>query len=260
MQVQIRCVGLLICGILLVGRTTAQSLLVGIPSADVAKKGHLEYTHESQWGRGKDGYFKWNSFNFFTYGFSERTELALSLVNVGWPETRNVALGAGYKTIIPLGNKPGLFSERKLAIGQMVYVATGKTPSVARDRLGGWVYTHLSTRLAPSRTRLTAGLSYGSSHVFGFRYGSIAGMDGIAESSPPLVANTPFCFIGGLEQPLSRHISLIVDWFSGRHDLAAVIPAVQLNLGKQVLILGYKRANDQHHDTNALVTELMIHF
>lgn len=242
--------------------TNGQSLLVGIPSADVAKKGHFEFTHESQWGNTTEGGFKWNSFNFMTYGATERTELAFSVVNVGAPATQNVALGLGYKTIIPLfrADEHQFLRERKLTIGQMLYVATSPNSATLRDRVGGWLYTHMSGRLASTKTRLTAGLSYGSSHVFGFRYAGQPYPYVSPDLPIKLIPNTPFCFIGGIEQPINKRVSLVVDWFSGRHDLAAVIPAIQLNLKKQVVILGYKRANDQQNDSNALVTELMFHF
>jgi len=239
----------------------AQSLIAGIPSADVARKGHVEYTHESQWAS-EAGKLKWNSFNFLTYGIAKRTELAVSVVNVGSPGTENVAVGIGYKTIIPLqqGEDAGMFRERKLSIGQMAYVAVGPERNIVRDRVGGWLYSHVSTRLSPTRTRLTAGLSYGSSHVFGFRRVRMQGGGGLPETSPQRIPLTPLSFIGGIEQPITRHVGLLADWISGRHDIAALITGVQLNIGHQVLILAYKRANDQVSDTNALVTEVMIHF
>lgn len=242
---------------------SGQSLIAGIPSADVAKRGHLEYTHESQWGKGREtGRLKWNSFNFVTYGVANRTELAVSLVNVGSPGTGNVALGAGYKTIVPLrrGDEVGLFHERKLTLGQMVYVAVGPERNTTRDRVGGWLYGHLSTRLSTTRTRLTGGLSYGSSHVFGFRSPSRVGLTGLLEPSTQRIPLSPFTCIGGIEQPLTKHVGLLADWISGRHDIAALIAGVQLNIGHQVLILAYKRANDRVQDTDALVTEVMIHF
>jgi hypothetical protein len=243
---------------------TGQSLLVGIPSADVAKTGHIEFTHESQWGR-KDGQLDWNSFNFLTYGVSARTEVAVSLINVSSPGSGNVAVGVGYKTVVPLGKAreaTGRWHERKLSLGQMVYAATS-TPAITdplagRDRIGGWVYGHLSGRHRTARTRLTAGLSYGSSHVFGLR--SVTMTPDGTPAVTLLRPNTPLSVMAGLEQPITKHVSFVMDWFSGNHDIAALIPAVQLNLGRQVVILGYKRANDQRTGSNALVTELMLHF
>lgn len=252
---------LLLIGLSSARPAKAQSLIAGIPSADVAKRGHIEFTHESQWASQNDK-LKWNSFNFFTYGIANRTELAVSLVNVGSPGTQNVAVGVGYKTLIPLrqGADEGLFRERKLTVGQMVFVATGTPPAITRDRIGGWLYSHLSTRLSPTQTRLTGGLSYGSSHVFGFRDVVSTGLNPRNEPVQSRIPLSPFTFMGGIEQPLTKHVGLLADWISGRHDIAALISGVQLNFGKQVLILAYKRANDRANGTDALVTEVMIHF
>ncbi|WP_157579200.1 hypothetical protein [Spirosoma montaniterrae] len=242
-------------------KSLGQSLIAGIPSADVAKRGHIEFTHESQWAS-QNSKLKWNSFNFFTYGIANRTELAVSLVNVGSPGTGNVAAGIGYKTIVPLrkGEDVGTFRERKLSVGQMVYAAVGPEKNTNRDRVGGWIYSHVSTRLWPSRTRLTGGLSYGSSHVFGFRTTNLIGLNGLVEPMQQRVPLSPFTFIGGIEQPITKHVGLLADWISGRHDIAALITGVQFTIAHQVLILAYKRANDRVNDTDALVTEVMIHF
>jgi hypothetical protein len=62
----------------------------------------------------------------------------------------------------------------------------------------------------------------------------------------------------GFEQPLTKHLSLIADWYSGTHALAAVIPAFQYDIGHNVLILGYKIANNIESGNNALIVEFMI--
>lgn len=250
------CVGPLLLGWLLIGEVSAQSLLVGIPSADVAGFGHVEFTHESQWAR-KNNRLDWTSFNFLTYGVRKNTELALSVVNVASPGSQNVAIGFGYKTLVPISALDGrLVHETKLSVGQMGYASIGPLRAQAKP-FGGWVYSHLSSRLVRTQTRLTAGVSYGTSHVFGFRYASdYTGVEGEATAVTP---RTPFCFIGGIEQPITKHVGFVMDWFSGSHEIAALIPAVQFTLGKQVVILGYKRANDRRAG-DALVTELMVHF
>lgn len=235
----------------------AQSLIVGIPSADVAKKGHFEFTHESQWAPKKHR-LEWTSFNFLTYGLNERTEIALSLVNVSSPASRNVALGVGFKTYVPIpAFETNVLTEPKLTLGQMVYFSTGR-PADNPNAVGGWVYSHYSTRLRPTRTRLTAGLSYGSSHVFGFR--SLVGNEPLPAGPVPRVPLDPFCVLAGLEQPITKRFGFVMDWISGRHDIAAVIPALQFTLPHQVLIFGYKRDNNRQARSDAFVTEVMFHF
>ena len=59
----------------------SQSLIVGIPSIDVAEPHHLEVTHETQlnfWERPA----KWNSFNFACYGLGSNAELTTTLNNL----------------------------------------------------------------------------------------------------------------------------------------------------------------------------------
>jgi hypothetical protein len=212
---------------MLMGRTAlGKSLIAGIPSADVAKWGQLEYTHKSQWGKGRaPGNLNCDSFIFFTFGVASQTELTVSLVSLGSSGTENVALGVGYKTISPLNGDDDarLFQERKLTPGQMVYAAHGPDRNITRDRAG-----------------LNALLEPGTHHI-------------------PL---SPSTFIGGLEQPLTRRVSLVADRISGRHELTALITGVQLNIGPKVMILACKRANDQVEDidTDAPVTEVLNHF
>jgi hypothetical protein len=202
---------------MLMGRTAlGKSLIVGIPSADVAKWGQLEYTHKSQWGKGRaPGNLNCDSFIFFTFGVASQTELTVSLVSLGSSGTENVALGVGYKTISPLnGEDADLFHERTLTPGQMVYVAVGPDRNITRDRAG-----------------LNALLEPGTHHI-------------------PLSLST---FIGGLEQPLTRRVSLVADRISAQHEPAALITGVPLNIGPKVMILACKRANDQ-------VEEVLNHF
>jgi hypothetical protein len=61
----------------------------------------------------------------------------------------------------------------------------------------------------------------------------------------------------GFEQPLTKHISLIGDWFSGTHDLAAFIPAMQIDIKKHVLIFGYKFPNP-NTGSHAFILEFMV--
>jgi hypothetical protein len=61
----------------------------------------------------------------------------------------------------------------------------------------------------------------------------------------------------GFEQPISHRVSIIGDWFSGEHDLAAFIPALQVDVKKHVLIFGYKFPTASTGD-QALILECML--
>ena len=63
----------------------------------------------------------------------------------------------------------------------------------------------------------------------------------------------------GVEQPITKHFSVIADYFSGSHDLAALIMAVQYETENNVFILGYKLPNETQ-ETDAIVIEVMHRF
>lgn len=241
---------------LLARQASAQSLIVGIPNAEVTHLGSFSFTHESQtdlWRRDAT----WNSFSFLTYGLSKKVELAVSLSNLAAPRSGNLAMGAGYKFVHQFGeDNPRLNRwELKATFGQMVLFSLEPRPLGSADArqaqglepqsppVGGWVYSHGSLRLPITRTRLTAGLSYGSSQAFG-------------------PGNYPVSFMGGIEQPVVPWLSLVADWYSGSHALASFIPAIQFNLKrpKGALIFGYKRPNDPGSQRDAAIIEFMVEF
>jgi hypothetical protein len=207
---------------------SAQSLIVGIPSPETTPKDHMMVTHESQlspWSQKEP----WNTFNFVTYGLTEHTELALSASNASLKNMDNFSLALGFKTTKPLFLDKFPKNELKVTLGQMVPVSlTGKG-------VGSWTFSTLSTRIPKTRTRLTGGVSVGTRQIFG--------RDKVA-------------FIGGVEQPLTKKISLVADWYSGTHDLAAFIPAIQYNINKHdVLIVGYKMPNNDRSGKHAIIIE-----
>jgi hypothetical protein len=104
-----------------------------------------------------------------------------------------------------------------------------------------------------SSNRLTGGLSYGSHHNFGYKL--IPGRDGLPNQKEK---RTPFCFIGGIEQPLFKNWSFIADWYSGTHNLADFIPALQYRIGHQVIIAGYKIPNWGSGGKQAFILECMF--
>ncbi|MFM7854218.1 MAG: hypothetical protein ACKO96_20415 [Flammeovirgaceae bacterium] len=154
----------------------AQSLIVGIPSADVAEEHHLEITHESQlnfW----ESELKWNSFNFACYGIGHNTELTAALNNVNNEGSSNLAVGIGAKKVFPLPIKYNSINEMKLTVGSNLLYSTNK------QELGFWAYGHASARISRTRTRLTVGGSYGTYQAFGFRSVLLANGNGITRAA-----------------------------------------------------------------------------
>jgi hypothetical protein len=119
----------------------AQSLIVGIPSADVAEQHHLEITHESQlnfW----EGELKWNSFNFACYGIGHNMELTAALNNLNNDGSSNLAVGIGAKKVLPFPIKYNGIKEIKLTVGSNLLY------SINKEELGVWAYGHASARIS----------------------------------------------------------------------------------------------------------------
>ena len=219
----------------------SQSLIVGIPSVDVAEKHHIEITHETQWkfwGEPK----KWNSFNFACIGIGNNAELTATFNNLTNGVSDNLALGLGVKKVFELKKENNVW-ETKLAIGGNVLYST------VRQNFGMWTYGLASFRIPSTKTRFTGGLNYGQSQTFGFLE---------SENGMPPKPQNLVTFLGGIEQPITKHISLIGDWYSGTHDLASFIPAIQIDVKKHVIILGYKFPNNRLSGNQAIILECMF--
>jgi len=221
----------------------SQSLIVGIPSADVAEKHHLEFTHESQIGLQSRPY-KWNSFNFLCYGLGNNAELTVTLNNLNNDGSTNAAIGFGAKKVFPIFKSNNKWEHKLTAGSNILY---GKQSG----NIGFWSYGHYSFRVPATKTRLTAGVNYGQSQTFGFK--SV-----MQNNQVTLTGRKLGSFIGGIEQPLYKNISLIADWYSGTHDLAAFIPALQIDVKHHVFIVGYKIPNNAASGNRALIVEFML--
>lgn len=207
----------------------AQSLILGIPNADVAHKGVLEITHESQVGISKP--VSWNSFNILTYGLNKRIELTANLINLDKSVLPGATFAFGGKYVLPLDSSA---QEWKLTAGTNL----GYAPRIDYERWGVFSYSHLSMRLPRLRTRLTGGVSYGTPHFFGFRYVPLQGETRLQRESVPR-----FSLMAGIEQPLTQHLSLVADWFSGNQAQGALIAGFQYDWGPQALLMAYKVPN-----------------
>jgi hypothetical protein len=207
----------------------AQSLIVGIPNAEVSPKGQFALAHETQLNRFQAGNY-WNSFTFATYGVGHHTEIAASMYGVSVPVSGNRSLGMGFKTAVPWGQDWAKRWELKTSIGAMVPV------SFQGKGVGYWVYGNGSIRIPNARTRLTAGPSYGTRQIFDRR---------------------TYSTMVGVEQPITRKVGVVADWFSGRHALGAAIVGLSWQRDKRTLIIaGYKFANNAQSGKPAFMIEV----
>jgi hypothetical protein len=165
----------------------ATETIFNVPSADITPKGRIYLLEEAQttpWWQ--DDLFY--STTYATYGVGHNTELNAILFNVGSPATEDISLGVGAKTAIPLLKEQFPKREFKLTVGSQVLIG------LEGNNVGNWTYAHLSGRVPKLNTRLSAGISYGTKQAFG-------------------VEKT--AFICGVEQPVTKKISLLGDWYSG---------------------------------------------
>ena len=202
-------------------KSLAQQTIFNVPSADVTEKGMIFLQQEGQFS---------NKFGLFTeysaYGIGKHTELDVTLFGVGTKNVRNEVLGVGFKSSLPLHEK----TETKLTIGSLIPI------SLRGDGIGGYTYSHLSTRLHKLNTRLTAGGFIGTTTVFGRDF---------------------ICFIGGIEQPITKRFGLIMDWYSGKHSNGFLIPGFYFNFPKNITLwTGYQIRNNRTNGNNGFIIEL----
>jgi hypothetical protein len=206
-----------------------QSLIVGIPNADVAPKGEFALAHESQFNRFQAGNY-WNSFTFATYGIGNHTELAASAYGISYPASNNSSVGMGFKTSLPWRPDWARRWQLKTAFGAMIPV------SFEGRGVGYWVYANSSVRVPSTRTRFTLGPSYGTRQIFGRR---------------------TYSTMVGVEQPLTKRWGIVSDWFTGRNDLGAAILALSFQKDRRTLIIfGYKVSNNAASGKPAFMIEV----
>lgn len=228
----------------------AQSLIAGIPSADVAPEKKFMFTHESQLNAWSYDKVKWNSFNFLCYGAMKNLEVTLSFSNISNSPIAHECIGVGFKKIFDLPIIP--LPEAKFVIGQNTLF------SIDRSSVGGWIYAMGSNRIPVLETRLTYGVSYGSSQLFGYDTLSVNNNGNIERK---VIPRNPVSAIIGIEQPIIKDkFSLIADWFSGQHDLSALITGVQFDFHNLVLIGAYKFQNFEPASKGSIILEVMYEF
>jgi hypothetical protein len=218
----------------------SQQTVINAPSIDQTPKGRVFALHESQIRAWQDTSY-WQTTHFVTYGVTPHLELAATAYNLGTPLKRLAALGVGWKGAVdvPVLSARAPQWEVKVGAGQMLAIP------LRGERLGVWSYLQTSARLPVARTRLTAGISDGPPAMFG-------------------VATTHF--VGSFEQPLGvlpgavgrvlHDVTLLGEWWGGRHEFGDFVPGFNWHRGKSVVILGYKLTNKPGTRGDGIVFEV----
>ncbi len=203
----------------------AQQTIFNVPSADLVEKGKVFVQHQSSFSN-KFGEFD----NNFVYGLGMNTEFDLTLFNVGTKNIRNEVLGVGFKTVLPLHER----SQTKLTFGHLIPV------SLRGDGVGGYSYSHLSTVLPKLGTRLTSGIAIGTTTLFN---------------------RDTVCFIGGVEQPITKRFYVVLDYYSGKHSSGFLIPGFYYVFDPKFIVsAGYKIKNNSSNGYNGFIVELSKFF
>jgi len=222
---------LLILSLFLGPKALAVSLIAGVPNAQTTPPGVFMAAHESQLPIVQSS-TRWTGFFFFTLGLNEELELASTIYNLSSPSFNRIAPSLGYKWVKKMGTSD---FEPKFIFGQELVV-----PIQGSDGVGVWSFLGFSVRLPGLRTRFTGGPSHGPKAMFGKKL---------------------WLVWAGVEQPLNKEFSLVADWFSGDHDLGALITAVQWQPNKSfTLIVGPKIANNLSKTFNAGMVEITYEF
>lgn len=213
-------------------KVDAMQTIFNVPSADVTEKGHVFVQEEFQttpWST-DDALF---STTYSAVGIGHNTEIDATLFNVGSPATQNISMGVGFKSAIPIPGLKEKFPERefKLTVGSDVLLG------LEGNGVGNWSYAHLSGRVPKVNTRLTAGVSYGGRQVFG---------------------QNSLSFIAGVEQPITKKLSVIGDWYSGsEHWAGYLIVGTSYALPKNTtLYTGYQIPNGPNVGSAGFVVQL----
>ncbi len=210
----------------------AQETVFNVPNADITEKGKVFLLQEVQ-------FTPWNpdaSAEFTTYsalGIGHNTEIDATLFNVGAPATENISLGIGFKKVMPIPVLKEKFPKREFKLTVGSEVLTG----LEGNGIGNWTYAHLSGRVPKLNTRLTGGVTYIGRQV--------SDVDS-------------FAFLSAIEQPVSKKITLLLDWYSGsEHFLGFLVVGGSYDLTKNTKIYaGYQMPNSPRNGTAGFIVQI----
>ncbi len=212
--------------------SNSQQTVFNVPSADVTPKGKIFLQQESQFRPYKNNSYWWGT-EYMAVGVGHNTELTATLFNVSTPTSDNISLGVGFKSAIPIPKLDSKFpnQELKLIIGNEVLA------SMQGLGAGNWTYAALSGRVPKIKTRITGGFSSGSRLIFG---------------------NDTVCFIGAIEQPITKKFEAVADWFSGdEHYAGFLIAGGSYKLPKNnVIFFGYQIPNSPKVGDSGFIIEV----
>ncbi len=201
-------------------RVHAQQTIFNVPSADLTEKGMIFFQHQSSFSNKFAGFD-----NNFVLGVGKNSELDITLFDVGTNNIQNEVLALGFKSVIPLIEK----NQTKLTFGHLIPI------SLRGNGVGGYTYSHLSTVLPKINTRLTSGIAIGTTTLFDRDF---------------------ICYIAGIEQPITKKFSFVMDWYSGKHSNGFLIPGFYYSFtSKTILSFGFRIRYKVQNGPNGFIVE-----
>lgn len=194
----------------------AQQTIFNVPSADITANKHIFLNPQLVFRSWAPGRF-YAVTNYSALGIGYNSEIDATLFNLNSPPTDNITLGTGFRSVIPIFSKKLSKREIKIIVGSQILA------SLQGQGAGNWSYGELSGRLPKLNTRMTAGVSFGTKQAFD---------------------RNVVCFIAGYEQPVTKNLSLIADWFSGTNTFGLFTSGFSYTLPKDVeFLIGYQLPN-----------------
>ena len=205
----------------------SQQTIFDVPSADVAAKHERFYQHQTV-ARAWNPDRRWIQTNAAGWGIGHSLELDATWFNLELNSPGSVG-SVGFKWSPRLNAEHASVPLRFVA-GDLVQ-ARGPSP-----RFGNWAYAMISAELPTTHTHLTGGVHTGTSILFGTKTVGV---------------------LVGIEYHLTDRWMLQADSFSGRHDLAYLIPGVVYRATPHWMVsLGYQIPNRHSAGFGAMVFEL----
>lgn len=203
----------------------SQQTIFNVPSADLTEKGMIFFQNQSTFS---DEFANFD--NNFVYGLGNYTEFDLTLFGVGTNNVRNEVLAPGFKTVLPVFEK----TTTKFTFGHLIPI------SLLGNGVGGYSYMHLSTVVPRIKARITSGIAIGTEVLFGRDFVS---------------------YIGAIEQPITKKLSLVVEWYSGKHENGFLTPGFYYYITpKFILSAAFKIRNNKGNGNNGFIIEISKFF
>jgi hypothetical protein len=227
----------LMLGAVAVKPAAAQSTIFNIPSTDTVapKKAYFEFDYLPEMPAPDGGRFQ-----IFTprivFGITDKVEAGFNISNTHVPDATFSLFQPDVKYKFYADDKKGLAA----AAGAVWYV-----PMNHRDEAGtfGLVYANISKKMPGDHgPRVTIG-----------PYGVIAKEDDFSGKKGGI--------LGGYEQPLTKTVSFVADWFSGQNFFGYFTPGISVTLPHSGLLnIGYSFGNDSFGDPSNDNRALFVYY